>query len=1141
MTDSRCSLTLSKMPVATGLVVALSLLPCGPVLGQVETLVASPTVESAPAPPEMIAEWWAAVQSGLALEEYRSSENAHGLQAPNRAHNLRTYFDATGIRVYDRTAADGPELVALSLVAMGRGGTVEPVDPGRVHTTAERVEIRRPNVVEWYENSAQGVEQGFTIAARLGGDEPLVLELVVERARATLNGQSIELLSDAGRRLRYDNLTSWDSQGRVLLSRLEVPSPNRLRIVVEDAGADYPLVIDPMITGVADAFLESNQPDPAGFLPAAFGGSVASAGDVNGDGFDDIIVGAPGWDGGDPQEGAAFVFLGSSSGIVGSNPSNAHAWIESNQFGAQLGSLTGSAVGDVNGDGFDDILVGSHSYSSTITDPTFGLLEVNGAAFVFHGGAVGITGTGPTTADAVILANQFQSELGLYVSGAGDVNNDGFADIIVGVPSHGTPFPPSIPPNQRSGSHGAALVFHGGPAGITGTGFDDAEAVILSYEDTGLPEPPIYGTIGSVWGAGDVDGDGIDDIVLGGSEIALFLGGPTGIVGHDLTEAQSRTEPGGPTGFEPFLLWAAGAGDLNGDGFNDVVGAAPFRDRVPFTHDQEGAAFVFLGGPLGLAAADTTEAHATFLGNIPGEQVGISVSGAGDVDNDGFDDLVIAAHEYPGSLFSEGVAYLFRGGPSGITAGSLLDADARLEARQSGAVTLENNTAIDVGAAGDVNGDGFDDVIMGKGYWDAGELNEGAAFLYHGHAWPANPNQPPVANAGPDQLVHDTDGDLFESVLLDGSASFDPDGSIVSYAWYEGETLLGTSPVVSAVLPAGGDHTLVLTVTDDAGVTRGDPVTVRIEIVDTQQVFWDDFTTLDSWVIGGDVQLSSADNFPTPPQARLGASGAFMRRSTMLPAGSTGMTLDFWAKASQFAPLDELRVNVSVDGGPFTAIRTFTSADSNDTYVFYGGSAIPLGHSWFPATASNIVLEFESSMTTGQFFVDDVVLTALLAPTDGGDTVPAEAEGLVIDGFDTETGNISFSFTPACRAADHNVVYGPLEGVAGYAYSGQVCDIGTSGSYTQFAPGSGSYFFVVVGTDGLATDGSYGKSSALVERPEDTGDPVCSFSQQIGAACGAGDSTPPVATSTQPTDGATAGGTVNLGVQLEGTDLFSEK
>ena len=87
---------------------------------------------------------------------------------------------------------------------------------------------------------------------------------------------------------------------------------------------------------------------------------------------------------------------------------------------------------------------------------------------------------------------------------------------------------------------------------------------------------------------------------------------------------------------------------------------------------------------------------------------------------------------------------------------------------------------------------------------------------------------------------------------------------------------------------------------------------------------------------------------------------------------------------SRFAANDQLLIKVSVNGGPSATIKTITSAESNDTYIFYGGSAIPLGPSWFPATASTIVLEFESRMSTGRFFIDDVKVDALIAPAPPG-------------------------------------------------------------------------------------------------------------------------------------------------------------
>ncbi|MFQ5512477.1 MAG: hypothetical protein ACE5EO_11585 [Candidatus Krumholzibacteriia bacterium] len=672
-------------------------------------------------------DWRKRIHRGLSAKEYHPGNSHRGLQASNRAHNLRTYFEPTGIRLQDRTAPGSPELTALSLAVMGRGDRLDPITRGHVARDGARVEIRRAGVVEWYENSAQGLEQGFTIEKQPEGKGPLVLELAVEGADAVLRGGSVVLTTEPGRRLRYGGLIAEDAAGRTLASRLEVPDPGRIRLVVEDEGASYPLVIDPLLTAVPDTMLESDQPDPAGFKPAAFGGSVSGAGDVNGDGFEDVVVSAPGWDGGDPQEGAVFVFLGSAEGIIGTDPATAHARIESNQFGAQLSGGTGA--GDVNGDGFDDIIVGAHFYRTTIAG---GTLAVDGAAFVFHGGPAGITGTDPATADAFIRGNELSSDLGLFVSAAGDVNGDGFDDVIVGVPNHGTPFPSNISPNQRSGDHGAALVFHGGPTGITGTGFDDADTVLLSYEDTGLPGPTIYGKIGSVAGAGDVNGDGFSDVVLGGSEIALFVGSAAGIVGSDLTMAQSRVRPGGPMGFGPFGFSAAAAGDVNGDGFDDIIAGAPFREIVPFTARQEGAVFVFHGTSSGLAATDSTQADTTFMGSLLAEWLGASVAGIGDIDGDGYGDVSITARVYPGSLNNEGVSYVFRGGPSGLTGNSPTDAYLRLGSNQTGAANLGNQAAFDVSGAGDVNGDGFADLIMGLGFYDAGQENEGAAFVYLG-------------------------------------------------------------------------------------------------------------------------------------------------------------------------------------------------------------------------------------------------------------------------------------------------------------------------------------------------------------------------------------------------------------------------
>ena len=296
------------------------------------------------------ASWLAQAQRSIERREYWASGSDHGLQAPNRIHNLRTYFGKGGIRVHDRTAPGSPHLVGLSLAGVGRGYASLGVSEGEVVSEGARVEIRRPGLVEWYENSEAGLEQGFTLAERPPGEGELVLELAVTGARAILSGERVILSTDRGRRLRYGELTAVDATGREVVARLAVADASRLRMVVADAEAAYPLVIDPLLTATADAQLESNQ------VNAQLGFSVAGAGDVNGDGYADVIIGARFYDAGEADEGAAFVFLGSASGIVAAgNPTNADAQLESNQVNAQLGFSVAGA-GDVNGDGYADVI-----------------------------------------------------------------------------------------------------------------------------------------------------------------------------------------------------------------------------------------------------------------------------------------------------------------------------------------------------------------------------------------------------------------------------------------------------------------------------------------------------------------------------------------------------------------------------------------------------------------------------------------------------------------------------------------------------------------------------------------------------------------------------------------------------------------
>jgi hypothetical protein len=116
-------------------------------------------------------------------------------------------------------------------------------------------------------------------------------------------------------------------------------------------------------------------------------------------------------------------------------------------------------------------------------------------------------------------------------------------------------------------------------------------------------------------------------------------------------------------------------------------------------------------------------------------------------------------------------------------------------------------------------------------------------------------------------------------------------------------------------------------------------------------------------------------------------------------------------------------------------------------------------------------------------------------------STPGEAGDLVVTGFDGLSGEISLTYRQACGATNHNIVFGPLQHVGTYGYTGQVCGIGASGAFSTFDPGPGSFFFIVVGTDGGGREGSYGLASDNMERPEDLLDPVCVFDQDLTTRC----------------------------------------